>query len=65
METVALERELILTVDDIVLLILNVAVLTENFTIEGLIEKVHKFAYKSLIEAGNYLGSDSTESPLI
>ena len=65
LETVVLERELILIVDDIVLLILSVTVSTGNFTVEGLIEEVHKFAYKSLIEAGNYLGSDSTESPLI
>jgi len=65
LETVVLKRELTLTVDDTVLLILNVAVSTENFMVEGLIEEAYKFAYKSLIEAENYLGSDSTESLLI
>ncbi len=65
LEIVALERELILIVDDIALLILSVAVSTGNFTVEGLIEKAHKFAYKSLVEEGNYLGSDSIEDPLI
>jgi len=38
---------------------------TGNFTVEGLIEEAHKFAYKSLIKAGNYLESDNTKSPLI
>jgi len=65
LETVALERKLILTVNDIALLILSIAVLIENFTVEGLIEEMHKFAYKSLVEERNYLGSDSTKSPLI
>ena len=33
--------------------------------VKGLIEKAYKFAHKSLVEEGNYLGSDSTESSLI
>ncbi len=65
MEIIVFKRELTLTVDDIALLILSIAVVIGNFTVEGLIEKAHKFAYKSLIEEGNYLGSDSTENPLI
>ncbi len=65
LEIVTLERELTLTVEDTTLLILSVVVLTINFTIKGLIEKVHKFAHKSLVEARNYLGFDNTENPLI
>jgi len=62
LKTVTLERESILTVDDTALLILNIAVLTGNFTVEGLIEKAYKFAYKSLVEERNYLGSNSTKN---
>ncbi len=65
LEIVALERKLTLIVDDTILLILSVAVSTGNFTVEELIKEAYKFAYKSLIEAGNYLGFDSIESPLI
>ncbi len=65
LEIVVLERELTLIVDDTALLILSIAVFTENFIVEGLIEEAHRFVYKSLIEAGNYLRSDSIESPLI
>ena len=65
LEIVAFERELILIVEDITLLILSVSVLTENFTVEGLIKKAYKFIYKSLIKEGNYLGANSTENPLI
>ncbi len=38
---------------------------TRNFTVEGLIEEAHRFAYKGLLEKRNYLGSDSTEESLI
>jgi len=62
---VILKRELTLTVDNTVLLILSIAVSIGNFTIEGLIEEVHKFAYKSLVEEENYLKSDNTENLLI
>src|SRR6266498_2021616 len=65
LEIVAFERELTLTVENIVLLILNVAVSTENFIVEGLIEKAYKFVYKSLVEDENYLRFDSTKNPLI
>ncbi len=60
-----LERESILTIDDITLLILNIAVSTGNFTIEGLIEEVYKFTYKSLVKEENYLESNSTENLLL
>jgi len=36
-----------------------------NFTVEGLIKEAYKFAYKSLVEDRNYLGSDSIENSLI
>ena len=65
METVTLERELTLTIEDTAVLILSIAVLTVNFTSEGLIEEVHKFVYKSLLEARNYLRSDSIKNPLL
>jgi len=65
LEIVALERELTLTVDDTALLILSIAVSTGNFIVEGLIKEAHKFTYKSLVKEGNYLGSDTINSPLI
>ena len=65
METVTLERELTLIIEDTAVLILSIAVLTVNFTSEGLIEEVHKFVYKSLLEARNYLRSDSIKNPLL
>ncbi len=37
----------------------------ENFTVEGLIEEIYRFTYKSLVEKRNYLRSDNTEEPLI
>ncbi len=52
-------------VDNIALLILSIVFSIGNFTIEELIEKAHKFAYKSLVKEGNYLGSNSTKNPLI
>ena len=65
LETVTFKRELTLIVDDTALLILNIAVSTRNFSIEGLIEKAYRFVSKSLLEKGNYLGSDSIKELLI
>jgi len=50
LEIVVFKRELILIIDDIALLILSIAVSIENFTVEELIEKIYRFAYKSLVE---------------
>ncbi len=65
LEIVVLERELTLIIDNIALLILSVTVSTENFIVEELIEKIYKYVYKNLVEKKNYLGSNSTENPLI
>ncbi len=55
LKTVVLERELILIIKDTALLILSIAISTENYIIEGLIKETYKFAHKSLVEEGNYL----------
>ncbi len=47
------------------LLILSIAISTENFTIKELIKEAHKFIYKSLVEERNYLESDSKEKLLL
>ncbi len=65
LKIVVLERELIFTLENILLLIFNIAVSTKNFTVEGLIKKLYKFAYRSFLENGNYLESNIIENPLI
>ncbi len=65
METVAFKRKPIFTFKNITLLILNIAVSTKNFTVEGLIEKAYKFTYKSILKDRNYLKSNSTENLLL
>jgi len=65
LKTVILKRELIFILEDITLLILSIIVSIKNFTVEGLIEEIYKFIYKSLLKNKNYLKSDSTENPLL